>query len=121
MKAISTFVRKINIQDKEYNEYGSFWKYLREKIIIVAESNIRKIEKILTDKSPVDLGNLKDTYHNMDYLKLLIKQNEASCNGPEENRFIWVVNTFITILGEYKFFWKRNIESSLHNEGGVAK
>ena len=103
-KAFAALIVKSEIQNTACT---SFWSYLREKIIIVAEQNIQKIWMIQNDSQRSEEINLKDIYAKMDFLKVLIRQNKESNRVKTEERFIWVVNTFITILGEYKFFWEK--------------
>ena len=82
-----------------------YWKYVKTVLMHMARKNILKAYIISKGIQISECKNivLSDMYMETDYNVVLEKQNIAS--NQAEKRFIWVLNTFITILGEFKFFW----------------
>jgi hypothetical protein len=89
----------------------SYFSYIRDIFMIITESNIRKALMIQGDDYHIDSEQLDDYYYEkMNLSEILKKQNKESRN--KQTGFIWVLNTSIYIISNYKFFW-REFNSSL--------
>ena len=89
----------------------SYFSYIRDIFMIITESNIRKALMIQGDDYHIDSEQLDDYYYEkMNLSEILKKQNKESRN--KQTGFIWVLNTSMYIISNYKFFW-REFNSSL--------
>lgn len=89
----------------------SYFSYIRDVFMIITESNIRKALMIQGDDYHIDSEQLDDYYYEkMNLSEILKKQNKESRN--KQTGFIWVLNTSMYIISNYKFFW-REFNSSL--------
>lgn len=84
-----------------YTEQTSYWDKLTEMMMWVARQNIAKAWMIQTGDKPIP--NLKECYEKINWIQILEEQNKVS--SDQKDGIIWVLCTFITFVGEYKFFW----------------
>ena len=83
--------------------YFDFIRKLFNKIIIC---NIKKAYKLQSDTFNIGTNLIKDIYFDeLNLIDVLSKQNEASRDIT--TGIIWILNTSIFIVANYKFFWKR--------------
>ena len=71
-------------------------------MIHIALDNIRKANW-LVNKQEFSRSTIKEQYYSIDWSEVLEVQNKYSAD--DKDGIIMVLCTFITILGEYKFFW----------------
>lgn len=89
----------------------NYFSHIRDIFMIITESNIRKALMIQDGDYHIDGEQLDDYYYyQMDLNDILKKQNKSSRN--KQSGFIWVLNTSMYIISNYKFFW-REFNSSL--------
>ncbi|WP_316631830.1 hypothetical protein [uncultured Ruminococcus sp.] len=87
------------------NSEENYFSYLRSVFFTIIIANIRKASKLQGRDYSMGIEDLKDFYYdNLCYLDILSKQNNDSRNAA--NGFIWVINTSIFIVANYKFFWR---------------
>ncbi len=77
-----------------------YWEYLRNVFIYIVYINICKCNYIQNNVN--EFVNYGEYYNNLDLLKVLEEQNKVS-NG--DNGFIWILNTSVLLVANYKFFW----------------
>lgn len=94
---------KINEIDIEQASM-SFLEALRHYVVYIARQNILKAYSIQNGECLKQEACRKFMYADLDFYNILEKQNELS--KDEINGFIMVLNTCVTFLGEYKFFWQ---------------
>lgn len=79
----------------------TYWKYMRELFTEIIFHNICKANKIQMDKYEIECSKYREVFENIDFLKILQKQNMVSCDLQEG--FIWVLNTCVLFIPEYNF------------------
>lgn len=84
------------------NDEISYWNDIRNYLIHIALDNIRKANW-LVNKQEFSRSTIKEQYYSIDWSEVLEVQNKYSAD--DKDGIIMVLCTFITILGEYKFFW----------------
>lgn len=82
----------------------SHWDVMRFCILYIGKQNIVKAYKIQSGNKQGDVVCSEKIYSELDFFKILLIQNELSADS--EKGKIWILNCCMTLLGEYKFFWK---------------
>ena len=98
--------------DNQKYDYYYFVRALLRKVI---ECNIRKANKLQGGIYDISLEDLKEYYYDhISYVDILLKQNHDSRNPI--NGIIWVLNTSILLVANYKFFWREIDSQSLDKQ-----
>lgn len=85
-----------------YLQYSqTYYERLRDIFIQIIRYNITKSVYIQSGGTKRINENYREAYNQINYEKLLAIQNETSRNAREG--FIWVLNTCVFIVAEYKF------------------
>lgn len=91
------------------NQKYDYFYYIRVLLKTVIECNIRKANKLQGGSYDISIDELKEYYYDsISYIDILVKQNNDS-RDPSTG-LIWVLNTSILLVANYKFFW-REIDS----------
>lgn len=96
---IFNIMKKVNMPDNCIN----YWSMVSFYILYIGMQNIVKAYKIQTDYIGSNLTCSSEIYDELDFYQIMLKQNTLSEDNLNGN--IWVLNCFMTFLGEYKFFW----------------
>ena len=101
--AITCKCQLIHMIDRmDYIENGySYMEYAREILKKIIYFNICKANKITHGVYTIVKENYRNTYSQLDPTEILEKQNEAS--RDDMNGIIWVLNTCVFIIADYKF------------------
>lgn len=83
------------------SEGKSYYNYMRLVFNQIIIHNICKSNRIQRNEYNVSEMNLKSCFEALDFERILSLQNERS--RDQENGMIWVLNTFVLFIPEYKF------------------
>lgn len=78
----------------------NYWEHLKSVFVYIVYINICKCNII--QNNTCDFVNYREYYNNLDLVKVLEEQNKVS---NDENGFIWILNTSVLLVANYKFFW----------------
>ena len=84
-----------------WDEGIAYFQKIRRIFAYIISINVKKAIKLQNNHDNVD--SIKEQFQNIDWRKILEVQNNAS--KDKETGIIWVLNTAVTIMTEYKFFW----------------
>lgn len=76
----------------------NYYDYVRKTFQQIIKQNILKAYKI--QQGTTSNLTLTETFHSIDLLRILHKQNQAS-NLPDPDSFIWILNTCIMLIADY--------------------
>lgn len=79
----------------------SYWDNMKNIFKSIIIHNIRKANMIQNGIYDVKLSDLNSEYKKLDLCKILKSQNEIS--GDNLQGFIWILNTCLFLIPEYKF------------------
>lgn len=82
----------------------TYWDYVREIFKEIVFHNIRKATYVQHGRDENEEEKYKECFENLDLIEILNVQNEAS--RDEHVGFIWVLNTCIFLVANYKTFWQ---------------
>ncbi len=100
--SISVELEKLDFFEENIN----YWQKLRYIFMYIIDISIKKTIKLYGFNESVD--NIKEKFAEIDWSKILEVQNDAS--RDDETGIIWVLNTAITFLSEYKFYWNKKLK-----------
>lgn len=84
----------------------TYWEYLQQIFKQIIYHNIHKANRIQNGQYEIEETKYKEYYENLDFTKILKVQNLFS--KDDEGGNIWVLNTFIFFVAEYKFYWQQS-------------
>lgn len=84
----------------------TYWNYMRTVFAQIIYHNICKANRIQNNVAQIEESQFKTCFYELDLTDILEIQNDVS--RDQEIGFIWVLNTCVFLIGEYKFFWKQN-------------
>lgn len=82
----------------------SYWEYMKYVLSEIIIHNIRKANYIQEDRYDISEDEWYDCFNNLDFHTILMKQNLSGCSRVDG--FIWVLNTCVLLVAEYRFFWR---------------
>ncbi len=91
-------------EDNNITEKQSFINSMRNKLLYISKMNLKKAWYIQNGLSTEVKEADRDMYGNLNFEKVLDTQISSSANP--NTGIIWVLCSFVTILGEYKFYWE---------------
>ena len=97
---IKDWIAKLGYADKGL----SYWECMRNIFRQIIFHNICKANKIQNGQYGLGEETYRVLYDRIDFIDVLDKQNSISRDVLDG--YIWVLNTCVLLVGEYKFFWK---------------
>ncbi len=82
-------------------EQSTYFEFMRRMLSDIICKNIKKANYIQGNEYETVPEKLKSIFYNLDYVKIMDKQN--TCSQDSENGFIWVLNTSVFFVPDYKF------------------
>ncbi len=79
----------------------NYYEHMREIFNSIIIQNICKANKILSGEYDIPEDGMESYFNELDYLKILQKQNESSRDDLEG--IIWVLNTSVLFVPDYNF------------------
>lgn len=79
----------------------SYYEYMRTIFVHIIVHNICKANKIQRGEYHIEENLLQECFETLELEQILIEQNQVS--RDEENGFIWVLNTCVFFVPDYKF------------------
>lgn len=82
-------------------EQSTYFEFMRKMLSDIICKNIKKANYIQGNEYEIAPEKLKEIFYNLDYVKILDEQN--TCSQDSENGFIWVLNSSVFFVPDYKF------------------
>ncbi len=87
----------------------SYWGHVRKLFLGIIYHNVWKANFIQNNQKRIEENQYKDCYESIDLLKILNIQNSVSQN--DISGYIWVLNTCIFFIADYKFVFDKTNET----------
>jgi hypothetical protein len=105
-KILNVYYALLTIRDKRLSIESEelLGDKIREILTYIVDLNIKKANYLC--RGTECNGDLKEIYYELDWLKVLEKQNKDS--SDQESGIIWVLCSFMTFIAQYKFYWRKD-------------